>query len=533
MRILSFIFISILLLPAVTGAQVTSDFFIRLSGPADTEAPSTPTLLSVTPIAASQIDVAWTAATDNAVVAGYSVLRDGVPVATTSLLVYSDTSLAASTTYSYTVRAFDPSSNYSLTSNSLATTTLALPPPTPPTPRESGTQGTAARVVMDDFVLQAGVSTTTISIVTAHQARLEFRWGRTASYELGYVLSNVFTKEHAITLTDLEPQTTYEYELMGYTPLGASTVLERGTFTTVGLLAPALPINVSRFSAVEQGTSVALSWENPAITSLAQVRVVRSHFGFPEHPHDGAIVYQGKGTKAFDEAILEQYARVYYTAFVYDSNGNVSSGAVAMVVATAPPSNSPDIIIPPFTTGGEVIPVTVPTTTVVTERVTAAMKMPNLGEIRVLQATSTFNFADDAMVLNAAQPFVIAIPRNAVAGNLKSIIATIHDPQATSSHSYLLRINRDRTAYEAEIAALETVGEGTMVVAIYDYEAFVVATYQTPVTFVVTSPVSTAVLFPDVLFAKWRYLLFGVAIIGAVVLLLLLLKRRKTGEDKA
>jgi hypothetical protein len=76
-------------------------------GGEDTEAPTTPTLLSAIPTAATQIDLVWSTSTDNVIVSGYVLFRDSVIVATTSQTSYLDTGLTASTTYSYEVYAFD------------------------------------------------------------------------------------------------------------------------------------------------------------------------------------------------------------------------------------------------------------------------------------------------------------------------------------------------------------------------------------------------------------------------------------------
>lgn len=535
MRVSSLVFIFLLLLTSSAAAQVTSnDFIIRIDGLSDIEAPTTPTLLSATPIAATQIDISWSVATDNVLVSGYSVFRDGVPIATTSLLAYSDTSLTASTAYTYAVRAFDPSFNYSSTSNSLTVTTPNPLLPSPPTPGGSQTQGTAARVAMDDLVIDTGVSTTSFTIVTAHQARLELRWGRTASYELGYVMSDVFTKEHTMRLSELEPRTTYEYEIIGYTPLGAETVLKRGTFTTLGMAEPTLPVNVGRFTAIEQGADVVLRWENPPAAAIARVRIVRSHLGFPEHPQDGAIVYQGLETNALDLAILNQYSPVYYTAFVYDQFGNVSSGAVAIVYATNPEPTRPQAETHPVVTiSDQVDDATVATSSVVTDRVTIDMKTPALADLRLVQAESSFTFIDADIVLDTKQEFTIRIPRSAVAGNLKSIIATVVDPQEKDqASSYLLRISKDRMAYEAQIPPLLVSGKGAIVVGIYDYEAFIVATYQTPVNFVErTIETEPPVLFPDILFTKWPLVLFGIGAVLALILIIVFIKRPRAEDN--
>jgi hypothetical protein len=63
-------------------------------------------------------------------VAGYKVFRDGTQIATTTATSYSNTGLQASTTYSYTVAAYDAVGNTSLQSSPVSATTKA-PDPTP------------------------------------------------------------------------------------------------------------------------------------------------------------------------------------------------------------------------------------------------------------------------------------------------------------------------------------------------------------------------------------------------------------------
>ena len=70
---------------------------------ADTTPPSTPTGLSAAAISLSQINLSWTASTDNLGVAGYGVFRNGLQVGTTSATTYSDIGLLAGTSYSYAI----------------------------------------------------------------------------------------------------------------------------------------------------------------------------------------------------------------------------------------------------------------------------------------------------------------------------------------------------------------------------------------------------------------------------------------------
>jgi chitodextrinase len=81
---------------------------------ADTTAPSTPTGLTATAVSSSQINLSWSASTDNVGVTGYRVYRNGTLLTTLgNVTSYQNTGLSASTTYSYTVQAIDAAGNAS------------------------------------------------------------------------------------------------------------------------------------------------------------------------------------------------------------------------------------------------------------------------------------------------------------------------------------------------------------------------------------------------------------------------------------
>ena len=95
------------------------------AGSADSIPPSTPGSLSATAMSSSQIDLSWTASTDNFGVTGYSIFRSGVQIGTSATPAYSHTGLTPSTNYSYTVSAYDAAGNNSPQSGSANATTQA------------------------------------------------------------------------------------------------------------------------------------------------------------------------------------------------------------------------------------------------------------------------------------------------------------------------------------------------------------------------------------------------------------------------
>ncbi|OXM85458.1 hypothetical protein CF651_15455 [Paenibacillus rigui] len=94
------------------------------SGP-DTTAPTAPAGLTATAVSSSQIQLGWTASNDNVGVTGYDVYRGGTLIGTAATAAYTDTGLAASTAYSYTVKAKDAAGNVSAASNTASATTPA------------------------------------------------------------------------------------------------------------------------------------------------------------------------------------------------------------------------------------------------------------------------------------------------------------------------------------------------------------------------------------------------------------------------
>ncbi len=90
---------------------------------------SVPGGLTATTVSASEIDLSWTASAEaGASVAGYNILRNGVPVGASTTTSYSDLGLVASTTYTYTIAAYDAQGNSSALSGSASATTNSATP---------------------------------------------------------------------------------------------------------------------------------------------------------------------------------------------------------------------------------------------------------------------------------------------------------------------------------------------------------------------------------------------------------------------
>jgi hypothetical protein len=89
----------------------------------DTEDPTIPTGFTATAVSASQINLSWTASTDNVGVTGYKIYRDGFHLKSVTSNSASDTGLNTSTKYCYTVSAYDAAGNESDQSDEACATT--------------------------------------------------------------------------------------------------------------------------------------------------------------------------------------------------------------------------------------------------------------------------------------------------------------------------------------------------------------------------------------------------------------------------
>ncbi len=89
----------------------------------DEQAPSTPSGVSANSSAINQVNLSWTASTDDFAVAGYKVYRGGTQIGTSQTNSYVDATVSAGTSYSYTVKAYDVAENLSAASSADNVTT--------------------------------------------------------------------------------------------------------------------------------------------------------------------------------------------------------------------------------------------------------------------------------------------------------------------------------------------------------------------------------------------------------------------------
>ncbi len=290
----------LLLVPLVTVSGATSTFEVGFTvNENDINAPSVPTGLSATGVATNQIDISWASSTDNVSVAGYRIFRDGIFIATSTVLTYQDIGLSAGTSYTYEVSAFDSALNESARSASVTASTLSLPTPTADT--------SANGAVAPRTYAALSPNTTEVSIESYDQSAKivwsapqylvsKIEWGKTLEYEIGSSFGPVYSRRKETIISGLEPNTRYYFRTEYVDAQGRVVAGETGSFqTTAGERSTVTDYShiISNIALVRDSGEIVISWNtlsNPPV--LLRVLSGPDTATFSE---DGMPVYEGYG----------------------------------------------------------------------------------------------------------------------------------------------------------------------------------------------------------------------------------------------
>ena len=105
-----------------TSAAVTAGFSFQLTAPADTTAPSTPPSLTAHAVGGKALKVSWQPASDNVGVVGYTITSSSGYQYTTTGTTFVDPNASPSSSYTYSVVAYDRAGNRSPAASASAAT---------------------------------------------------------------------------------------------------------------------------------------------------------------------------------------------------------------------------------------------------------------------------------------------------------------------------------------------------------------------------------------------------------------------------
>ncbi len=177
-------------------------------GTTDTQPPTAPTnLVAVAPTSTS-VNLNWTASTDNIGVTGYRIFRDGTQIQVVTSVSYTDSTVLANTTYSYTVKAIDAANNVSAASNTATVTTPAAPFSITSGPTVSAKRATGGTV---------NIATNLSSTATVYYGLNRTSLTSTAS-------DSATGTTHAVTLSGLPARATVYYKVVVTNPATNQTI---------------------------------------------------------------------------------------------------------------------------------------------------------------------------------------------------------------------------------------------------------------------------------------------------------------------
>ena len=291
--------------------------------PTDTTKPAAPTNLAANVRSSGEIDLTWTASSDNVAVSGYRVYRDGVLVTNSTPqnavggTSFADVGLAAHSSHTYQISAIDAAGNESTLSNSITKVTMYT--------------GLAA---------DTGAPTTpgSLGVVTSASNSVSLSWTSSSDNVavVGYRLSRngstvpTFLPASATTYSDLtvSPSSVYTYSLVALDAAGnASTPAVTSAQTPVAAPPPdtSAPTAPGALTATTKPGEADLAWtastDNVAVAGYTVSR-------------DGVVI-----DRTYTPAYADTAATVgthTYSVTAFDAAGNVSDPASVANVAVAP-----------------------------------------------------------------------------------------------------------------------------------------------------------------------------------------------------
>ncbi len=287
----------------------------------DTIPPAAPTGLVATPTGSSQINLSWTASSDNIGVTTYNILRDGSVIAQVNAptTTYSDTGLNAATTYSYQVQALDAAANVSASSGAVSATTQSAPDTTAPTVSNLNP--------IDGAVVSGNVAVSANATDNVGVTKVEFYLNNvltssltSSPYSFGWNTMGVANGPYTITAK--------AYDAAGNVSTPASVNI---TVNNADTQAPSIPTGLSALAS--SPTRVNLSW------TASTDNVAVHHYVIWR---DGVAIGTSP-TTSYSDATVASSSTYYYTVTAVDAAGNSSSPSASASVTTPAP---PDTIAP-------------------------------------------------------------------------------------------------------------------------------------------------------------------------------------------
>src|SRR5439155_1719694 len=310
-----------------------ADVFVHDRGTTDTTPPTAPGNLVATAVSSNQINLSWTASTDDVGVTGYRVDRcqgagctSFTQIATPTATTYSDTGLAPSTSYSYQVTAVDAAGNASTASApGKASTSADTTSPSAPTGL-TATAGSATAIT-----LSWTASTDDVG-VTGYQV------DRCTGAECSTFTEVATPTATTYSDTGLAPSTSYSYQVRAEDAAGNVSAASPLASATTSADTPPPPAPAKSAVTAGSATPITLTWT----ASTDDVGVT----GYQVERCPGAEcttftpVATPPGTTYSDTGLSPSTSYTYQVRAV-DAAGNVSTASATATASTPTDTTAP------------------------------------------------------------------------------------------------------------------------------------------------------------------------------------------------
>ena len=278
----------------------------------DTQAPTAPSALTSSNLAATSVTLSWTASADNVGVSGYDVYRDGIKInaSLVTATTYNVAGLATVTAYQFYIQAKDAAGNTSANSNTINITTLDNVPPTAPA------NLAASVVTQSSLTLSWNASTDNVG-VSGYDI-----------YQNGTKINSSLVSVTTYNVSGLAAATGYGFYVLAKDAAGNASVNSNTiNITTPDTQAPTAPANLA-IAALTQ-TSLTLNWN----ASTDNVGVA----GYDVY-QDGAKINVSLITAiTYDVTGLIASTAYQYYVQAKDAAGNTTNSSILNVTTPAPP----------------------------------------------------------------------------------------------------------------------------------------------------------------------------------------------------
>ncbi len=241
--------------------------------------------------------------------------------------------------------------------------------------------------------------------------------------------STNFTYTTTSTTYDLPSQSDGETVIKVRALNGAGTYSKIKTF--VIRYDKTAPANINSLLATTTDTSIVLTWQNPT-SDFSKTIIMRNDLHTPTNLTDGTRVYEGTNI-TYTDTNLKNSQKYYYTAFVLDNVGNISSGAIV----SASLATKVESLVPAITENTKVVQVS---------QLTQSQAVTILTENKPVLTTTN----SDTVNVYSSQAVNIVVPAETINSNTTDVQKVL---LIVNSEVFQMLYDSVKNAYKATISA--------------------------------------------------------------------------------